>query len=101
MILHIIRCDGIDFCAIVQESLTAFPVDLHFSYIFDPVPMLEGFQIQEGSLLGSCYASGTSLLGVWAPFLDAFPSLQFNCIFSLEALTSRQSWMKFLGLLQW
>ena len=63
MILHIIRCDGIDLCTTVQESLTTLPVDLHFSYIFDPIPMLEGVQIQEGSLLESCYALGTSSWG--------------------------------------
>ena len=61
MIPHIIRCDGIDLCTIVQESLAALPIGLHFSYIFDPIPMLKRVQIQEGSQLESCYTLGTSL----------------------------------------
>ena len=63
MILHIIRCDGIDLHAIVQESLAALPIDLHFGYIFDSMPMLKGVWIQEGSLLGSCYTLETSSWG--------------------------------------
>ena len=42
VILHIIRHDGIDLCVIVQERHTALPGDLHFSYIFNPMPMLKG-----------------------------------------------------------
>ena len=78
---------------------------------FLPVPMLKGVCIQEGSLLGSCYALETSSWGflgiavfiwrVWAPFLDAIPSLQFNWVFSLKALTSGQLQIKCLGLLHW
>ena len=39
--------------------------------------------------------------GVWAPFVNAIPSLPFNCFFSLEVFTSRQLWIKCSRLLQW
>ena len=65
MILHIIRHDGIDLHAIVQESHAALPVDLHFGHVFDPVLMLKGVWIQEGSLHELCYTLGTSSWGSW------------------------------------
>ena len=100
MILHIVGGDGVDLHAIVQQSLAALPIDLHFGHIFDPVPTLKGVWIQEGSLLRLGFALGTSswgflgiatfIWGVQIPFLDAIPSLQFNWALSLKALTSRQ-----------
>ena len=109
MTLHIIRHGGIDLHAIIQESHAALSVDLHFGYIFDPIPMLKGVWIQEGSLHELSYALGTSSQGflgivifVWgaqAPFFNTTPSLQFNCIFSLEAVTNGQLQIKYFGLL--
>ena len=52
MITYIFRHDGVDLGAIVQESHTTLTIYIHFSYVFDPMPMLKGVQIQEGSLLG-------------------------------------------------
>ena len=85
VILHIIRCDGIDLCIIVQENHAALPIDLHFGHIFDHMPMLKGVWIQEGSLCGLCYALETSSWGflgvvifIWwvqVPFFNAVPSL--------------------------
>ena len=73
--------------------------------------MLEGVQIQEGSLLGGLYTSRTSIWGpfnalavvrgVWAPFFDAIPSLLFNCFFSLKVFMSGQLQMKCSRLFQW
>ena len=94
------RHDGIDLCTIAQESHAALPIDLQFGHVFNPMPMLKGVWIQEGSLCESCYALGTSswgflgviifIWGAWAPFFNALPSLQFNCIFSVKTLTSGQ-----------
>ena len=63
MTLHIIRHDGIDLHAIVQESHAVLPIDLHFGIVFDPVPMLKGIWIQEGSLCELFYDLETSSWG--------------------------------------
>ena len=63
MTLYIIRHDGIDLYTIIQESHAALPIDLHFGYVIDPVPMLKGVWIQEGSLCELSYALGTSSWG--------------------------------------
>ena len=109
-ITYIFRHDGVDLHPIVQESHTTLSINSHSSYILNPMPMLNGVWIQEGSLLGWLYALGTSVWrffsvvavagGVWAPFLDAVPSLPFNCGFSLKVFMSRQLWTKCSGLLQ-
>ena len=111
MITYALGGDGVNLHSIVQESHTALSIDPHPCYIFNIIPMLKGVQIQEGSLLGLCYALKTSswgflgvvgfIWGVWAPFLDAISSLQFNCMFSLKVFTSRQLQMKCPMLLQW
>ena len=74
------------------------------------MPMLKVVQIQEGSLWGGFYASRASIWGLFdalavvrrvlAPFIDAVPSLPFNCYFSLEVFMSGQLQMKCSGLLQ-
>ena len=80
------QCDGFYRGTIVQEGHTTFPIYPYFSYIFDPIPLLIGVQIQEGNLQSGLYASGASVWGlfivhlsvvggVWAPFIDAVPVL--------------------------
>ena len=93
MITYIPQCDGIYLGTILQEGHTTFPIYPHFSYVFDPIPLLKGVQIQEGSLWSSFYASGASVWGVFtalvfvggaqAPFVNAIPSFPFNCFLSL------------------
>ena len=64
MTLHITGCDGIYLCAIIEESHTALSIDLYFGYILNPIPMLEGIRIQEGSLIALPYTLGASSWGV-------------------------------------
>ena len=66
MVTYIPWHDGIYLGTIVQEGHTTFPIYPHFSYIFDPVPLLKGVQIQEGSLQSSLYALGAS---IWELFV--------------------------------
>ena len=110
MTLHITGCYGIYLCTIIKESHVALSVDLHLGYIFDPMPMLEGIRIQEGSLHTLTYALGATAMaafsvvtfvgGAWIPFFGAIPSLQFKCDFAPNALTNGQSQMKCSKLLQ-
>ena len=98
MIDYIFQCDGIYLGTIVQEVHTTFPIYLHFSYVFDPIPLLTRVWIQEGSLQGGFYAYGASILGpfvafivvrgVQVPFIDATAPFPFNCFLSLEVFTS-------------
>ena len=56
MSLHIARWhDGI---------YTALSIDLHLGYILDPMPLLEGVRIQEGSLCTLLYTMGTPSGGI-------------------------------------
>ena len=96
MITYIFRCNGVDLCAIVQESHTTLSINSHSSYILGPMPTLKGVWIQEGSLLEWLYALGTSIWrffgmvavvrGVQAHFFDVIPSLPFNCGFTPQSL---------------
>ena len=111
MITYLPRHDGIYLGTIVQKGHTTFPIYPHFSYIFNPIPLLKGVQIQEGSLHIGFYTLGASVWGLFmvlvivrevqTPFINAVPSFPFNCLFSLEVFTSRQLQMKCPGLLQW
>ena len=110
MALHITGHDSIYLCTIIKEGCTALPIDLHLGYIFDPVPMLEGIRIQEGSLLMLSYTWGTTSMaafgvvpfigGVQAPFFGAVPSLQFKGNFAPNAFTKGQLQMKCSKLIQ-
>ena len=64
MTLHIMGYDGIYLQAIIEESHTALYIDPHLGYILDPIQMLEGIRIQEGSLSAPSYTMGTSSWGV-------------------------------------
>ena len=76
MIDYVFWCDGIYLATIVQEGHTTFPIYLHFSYIFDPIPLLKRVQIQEGSLQSGFYASGASVWGLlWHSSLSEGPGL--------------------------
>ena len=87
-------------CAIIEESHTALYIDLHLGYILNPVPMVKGIRIQEGGLSSLSYALGASswgflgvatfILGVWAPFFCAIPSLWFKHVFTPKAFTNGQ-----------
>ena len=96
MITYVPWHDGIYLGTIVQEGHTTFPIYPHFSYIFDPIPLLKGVWIQEGSLQIGFYASGASVWGLFmalvivrgvqAPFIDANPSFPFNFSFLWKSL---------------
>ena len=83
---------------------TTVPIYPYFSYIFGPVPLLKGVQIQEESLWSGLYALEISVWGLFvaivivggvqAPSINAVPSFPFNCFLSLEVFTSGQLWMK-------
>ena len=111
MITYIPWHDGIYLGTIVQKDHTTFTIYLHFSYVLDPVSLLERVWIEEESLQGGFYALGASIWGlfmalvvvgeVWAPFIVAIPSFPFNCFLSLVDFINGQLWMKCLGPLQW
>ena len=95
MITYIPRDDGIYLGTIVYEGHTTFPIYPHFSYVFDPIPLLKGVQIQEGNLQIGFYASGASIWGlfmvlvvrgVWASFVDAIPSFPLTVSFLWKSL---------------
>ena len=58
MSLHVSGHNGIYLHAIIKEGHRALSTDLHLGYILDPMPLLEGIRIQEGSLCASLYALG-------------------------------------------
>ena len=78
MILNEPWCNGVDLCAIVQESQAALP---YSGYILNPLPMVKGVSIQEGSLYLAFYTWGvpswgtfgmvTFPWGAWGPFFGA------------------------------
>ena len=82
MITYVPQHDGIYLGTIVQEGQTTFPIYPYFSYIFDPVPLLKGVQIQEGSLQSGPYALGASIWGSsWCLLLSEgswLPSLMLS-----------------------
>ena len=102
---------GVDLCAIVQESHATVSVDSHSGHVLNPVPLVKGVRIQEGSLHSVFYAWripswGTFGMvafswGAQAPFFGALPSLQFKGESALDPAPSGQLWMKWSGLLQW
>ena len=69
-----------------------------------PYHCQKGSRPKKGSLQSGLHTLGASIWGlfaalviargVWAPFIDAFPSFPFNCLFSLEVITSRQLQME-------
>ena len=84
--------NGVNLCAIAQESHAAFPVNPY------------GIGIQEGSLCLAFYTLGVPFWGTfsvvpfpsgaWAPFFGAIPSFWFTCDSVLDATTSRKSLIK-------
>ena len=64
MTLHIAKHDGIYLCTIIKEGHTALFIDSNLGYILDPMPLLEGIRIQEGSLFALLYALGAPSGGV-------------------------------------
>ena len=63
MITYVLGHDGVDLGTIFQESHTTLPIYCHSSYVLDPIPLLKGVWIQEGSLQSGFYASGSSVWG--------------------------------------
>ena len=69
MITYVLQHDGIYLGAIVQEGHATFPIYLHFSYVLNPVPLLERVWIQEASLQGGFYTSGASFCGLFVALI--------------------------------
>ena len=101
----------VDLCVIVQESHVALPFDSYSGHILDPIPLVKGVRIQEGSLhlafstwgvlSWGTYSVVTFPWGAWALFFGVIPSLQFEGEFALDPTTNGQLWMKWSGLPQW
>ena len=64
MSLHIAEHNGIYLLTIIKKGHTALSIDLHLGYILDPMPLLEGVRIQEGSLCTLLYTLGTPAGGI-------------------------------------
>ena len=90
--------NGVSLCTIVQESHAALPMNPYPGYIFDPIPLVKGIGIQEGSLCLASYTLGTPSWGTFSmsafpwgaqtPFFGIVPSLQFKYESVLDAATS-------------
>ena len=50
-------------CTIIEESHAALSVNPYPSYIFNPIPLVEGIGIQEGSLCMMPYVLGVPFWG--------------------------------------
>ena len=46
-----IQCNGVYLFGIIKEGHAALSVNLYPGYIFNPIPMVQGIGIQEGSVL--------------------------------------------------
>ena len=111
MTLYIAGCNGIYLHAIIKEGHTALSIDPHLGYILNPIPLLEGIRIQEGSLYALFYTFGTPSRGIisvvafikgfWAPLFGAVPSLWLKCESVLDAFTNGKSQMEWSKMLQW
>ena len=58
MILNKTQYDIIYLHAVIEEGYAALSVNPYLEYIFDPIPLVEGIRIQEGSLYMMSYALG-------------------------------------------
>ena len=104
-------CSGVDLGTIVQESHASLPIDSYSGHILDPILLVKGVGIQEGSLHLAFYAWGVPSLGTFgmvafpwgaqAPFFAAIPSVWFKDKSGVDHATSGQSQMKWSGLPQW
>ena len=80
--------NDVDLGAIVQEGHASLSIDSYSGYVLNPIPLIKGVRIQEGSLYLKFYALGvlssgifggvTFVLGAWAPFFSAVPSFGLN-----------------------
>ena len=103
--------NGVDLDAIIQESHASLSIDPYPGYVLNPVPLIKGIGIQEGSLCSGIYALGipswstfggvTFIWGAQAPFFGTISSFQFKCESVLDATTSGQSPINLYGLLKW
>ena len=111
MILDKTLHNSIYLCDIIEEGHTALSINPYLGYVFDPIPLVEGIGIQEGSLCvmsytlvvpsGGTFGLVTLTWGIQTPFSGAFPSFQFKRVPDLDALTNGHSWTKGSRLLQW
>ena len=63
--------DSIYLHIIIEEGHTALSINPYLGYIFDPIPLVEGIGIQEGSLCTVHLCLGHPLLGyLWLGHLD-------------------------------
>ena len=60
-----ILSDGVYLCTVVTEGHTALSISPYLCYIFDPIPLVEGIGIQEGSLCMMPYALGNPFWGTF------------------------------------
>ena len=65
MILNKTQCDSIYLHAVIKECYAALSVNPYLCYIFDPIPLVEGIRIQDGSLCMMPYALGISSWGTF------------------------------------
>ena len=110
MILNKPQCNGVYLCTIVQERHAVPSINPYPGYIFDPIPSIEGIEIQEGILCTMFYTFGIPpwgafsvvifLGGVQAPFVSVILSFWFKCELVLDATTNGQAQMKWSRLLQ-
>ena len=63
--------NSVDLGTIAQESHAALLTDSYFGYVLDPVPLVKGVGIQEGSLCLVFYALGVLSWGTFS--MVAFP----------------------------
>ena len=111
MILNKTQCDGVYLCAIIEEGYTSLSVNPYPGYNFNPIPLMEGIRIQEGSLFTMPYALGILLWanfgmaafpwGSQLPFSSTVPSFQFKCVAVLDAFINGHLLIKCSRLLQW
>ena len=58
MIFDETQHNSMDLCTFIEESNTALSINPYLGYIFDPIPLVEGIGIQEGSLHVTSYVLG-------------------------------------------
>ena len=58
--------NGVDLGAIVQENHADLPIDSYSGYVLDPIPLVKGVGIQEGSLHLAFYTLGVPSWGTFS-----------------------------------
>ena len=66
MVFNVPWLNGVNLCAIVQESHAALSINSYPGYILNPVPLVKGVRIQEGSLCLAFYVLGNLSWGTFS-----------------------------------